>query len=138
MRTIKFLILFSFMISASLLFGQRGGHHEHGNRHRSKEVVVVKHSAYRPNNVVVYHPYWHSNYEYHRRWVYFPHYNMYWDNWRNHYVYRSGDVWISQPTAPAIIVNVNLQKEKHMELREDEDDMDDVYDRNSHHQSRYK
>src|SRR4051812_5121149 len=138
MNTIKLLILTAFLFLGSELFGQRG-HPQRGNTGRRQQTngrhqghghhnrVVVKRSVYRPHNVVVYKPYWRPNYAYHRRWVFFPRYNLYWDNWRNHYVFWNGAVWVSQPTAPPVIVNVNLDKEKNTELKEDEDDIDDVY-----------
>ncbi|MEO6303554.1 MAG: hypothetical protein ABIP51_10300, partial [Bacteroidia bacterium] len=72
-------------------------------------------------------PHWRPNYAYNRRWVFFPKYNLYWDNWRNHYVYLNGVVWVSQPTPPPVIVNVNLADEPNQELSEDKDDVDDVY-----------
>lgn len=113
--------------------GGHGGHHQGGGRNK----VVVR-SPFRPNKVVVYHPYWHKNYAYNRRWVYFPKYNLYWDNWRNHYVFWNGAIWLSQPTAPPIIINVNLDKEKNVELKENADDVDDVYKDNNKHKEEIK
>jgi hypothetical protein len=52
-------------------------------------------------------------------------------------VYYSGNVWVSQPTAPPVIVNVNLEKEKQYELKENEDDEDDVYKTNDSHKTDY-
>lgn len=100
--------------------------------------MVVKHSAYRPAKVVVYHPAWHPAYDYHRRWVYFPRYNLYWDNWRNHYVYLNENVWLSQPAPPPLIINVDLSRERRQELSADEDDNDDIYQMNDTHRARYK
>ncbi len=141
MKTIKFILAISFLFSSSLYFAQKRGNnpHQRGNQqHRGKKVVVVKHSRYRPNKVRVYHPHWHPNYSYNRRWVFFPRHNMYWDNWRNHYVFWNGTIWVSQTTAPAVIVNVNLDKEKAVELKDEEDDIDDVYKANDTHKSQYK
>ena len=101
-------------------------------------VVIAKRSVYRPHRVVVYRPFWRPYYAYKRRWVFFPRYNFYWDNWRNHYVYWNGAIWMSQPTRPPLIVNVNLEKEKSTELKETEDDIDDVYSSNVTHKTEYK
>ncbi len=122
---------------------QKGGKrtNNHGikvHHHKNRVIVVKQRSNYRPNKIVVYHPYWHPNYSYNRRWVYFPRYNFYWDNWRNHYVYYDGGIWVSQPTAPAIIINVNLDKEKNYELKESEEDDDDVFKTNDKHKTEYK
>lgn len=136
MKAIKILILFIFILSCSELSAQRRGENR-GHGRRGNRVVVVKRSVYRPAKVVVYHPAWHPAYTYHRRWVYFPRYNFYWDNWRNQYVYYSGNAWIAGPTAPPAIVNVDLSKEKITELREDEDDNDDVYHMNDTHKTLY-
>ncbi|MCE3228082.1 MAG: hypothetical protein K0S32_2633 [Bacteroidetes bacterium] len=140
MKTIRLLLLVTFLFSLKG-FSQRGhghGHgHNHGHRH-GKKVVVVKRSPYRPRKVVVYHPVWHPKYACNRRWVFFPKYNLYWDNWRNHYMFWNGTIWISQPTPPPVIVNVNLESEKHYELKEKEDDEDDVYKGNDSHKTEYK
>ncbi len=138
MKAIKFITLILSLFISTTFFGQKGKGHGHHHHHGNKKVVVVKRSHYRPAKIVVYHPHWHPAYAYNRRWVYFPKHNFYWDNWRNHYVFYNGGVWISQPTAPAVIVNVNLEKEKNVELKEDEDDVDDVYINNSKHKEEIK
>ena len=141
MKTLKTILLLSLLfISTNQILAQKRGHHgggrhAHGGRNK---VVVVKRSHYRPHKVVVYHPYWRPNHSYNRRWVFFPKYNLYWDNWRNHYVYWNGTIWLSQPTAPPVIVNVNLENEKTVELKEDEDDVDDVYKDNTKHKEEIK
>jgi hypothetical protein len=140
----KILILtFGLILSlTSIGFAQRGNHggKGHGNRngnghHEKNQQVkinhhnqnVVKRSIYRPKTIVVYHPNWAPKRNYNRRWVYFPGHNFYWDNWRQVYVYRNGNVWISKPTPPSFIININLSTEKHYELKEDDDDTDDIY-----------
>ena len=138
MNTNKFLITVLFLLFLETgLQAQRGrGHRPHRRSHAG--VVVVKRSAYRPARVVVYHPYWRPHYAYNRRWVYFPRYNFYWDNWRNQYVFWNGSTWLSQAAAPPVIVNVNLDKEKTVELKEVEDDDDDIYKTNETHKTEYK
>ncbi|MBK7818766.1 MAG: hypothetical protein IPJ60_15375 [Sphingobacteriaceae bacterium] len=129
----KAILVLSLLIMSSKVAAQKKGHH-HPHKHRhAKKAVVVKRSAYRPTKVVVFHPVWRPKYAYHRRWVYFPKYNLYWDNWRNHYVFLNGPVWVSQAAAPPIIMNVNLENEKSKELKEEEDDTDDIYKDNSAH-----
>ena len=143
MKTIKFIpiLILSFFLSISGFSQKRhgggGGHHPH-KHHANKKVVVVKRSPFRPNKVVVYHPHWHPKYAYNRRWVYFPKYNIYWDNWRNHYRFWNGTIWLTQATAPPVIVNVNLETEKKYELKEDEDDNDDIDKSNDTHKTEYK
>jgi hypothetical protein len=142
MKSIKIILLalMSFVISLSVSAQKKhgGGHHHHAHRHPAKKVVVVKRSPYRPHKVVVFHPIWHPKYACNRRWVYFPKYNIYWDNWRNHYRFWNGTIWLTQATAPPIIVNVNLEKEKHYELKEEEDDNDEINSANENHKSEYK
>jgi len=127
------LLVFILLLNVEIPAQHGGGRHGGHGRHRNK-VVVVKRSRFRPAKVVVYHP---PAYAYHRRWVYFPGYNLYWDNWRNHYVFWNGSVWLSQPTAPPVIVNVNLEKEKSSELKETDDDEDDIYKSNEAHKNEY-
>jgi len=146
MKTFKktFLLAFALLLLGSLnSFAQkaakRGGGHPHKHQVRGgKKVVVVKRSPYRPRKVVVYHPVWGPKHAIHRRWVFFPKYNLYWDNWRNHYVFWNGGVWITQASPPPVVVNVNLENEKHYTLKEDDDDTDDVYKGNDSHKQDYK
>lgn len=123
-----------------------GGGHPHAVKqkvmvvkpaHRPRGAVVVR-SKYRPAKIVVYHPYWGPKYSFYRRWVYFPRYNFYWDNWRQCYFFWNGVVWIHQTTPPPVVVNVNLEKEKHYELKDLEDDVDDVYKTNNEHKAQFK
>jgi len=146
MRNLKKIIpvvITLFLLGSNNLAAQRRGGGGHGHGHRSGyrhagPKVIVKPSPFRPAKVVVYHPVWGPKYYIHRRWVYFPKYNIYWDNWRNHYVFWNGSVWFSQPSPPPVIVNVNLENEKHYELKDSDDDTDDVYKGNDTHKTEYK
>ncbi|MBA3663105.1 MAG: hypothetical protein H0W61_02715 [Bacteroidetes bacterium] len=139
MRTLKIIFALSFLLSLTG-FAQKGRGHGHGGGrgYHHNKVVLVKRSMYRPKKVIVFHPVWRPTFGYNRRWVFFPKHNLYWDNWRNHYVYWNGVVWVSQPSAPPVVINVNLEKEKHYELNEKEDDDDDVYKGNDTHKTEYK
>jgi hypothetical protein len=136
MKMLRYLTLFiALLITGSDAYAQRVVVKDKHRHHRHRRAVIVKRSPYRPAKIIVYHPYWRPQYAYHRRWVFFPHYNLYWDNWRNHYVFWNGTVWISQAAAPPVIVNVNLEKERSVELKEDEDDVDDIYKQNDTHKT---
>jgi len=138
MKTLRILLLFCLLLGGGIAYGQHG-RHGHGGRHgHPHKVVVVKRSAYRPAKVVVYHPRWRPAYACQRRWVYFPGRNFYWDNWRNHYVFWNGTIWVSQAAVPPMVVNVNLENEKVVQLQESEDDVDDIYLANNQHQTAYK
>lgn len=150
----KTLIFISFLsVFTSGIFAQRGGHKggggrpakhgkvvvvqkQHPRRHLREKVVVR--SKFRPAKVIVYHPYWGPRHAFNRRWVYFPRHNFYWDNWRQVYFFWEGGAWVVHQKAPAVIVNVNLENEKHYELKENEDDIDDVYSTNDSHKTEYK
>lgn len=128
-------VLVTFSVSAQ----QRPPQQKHKTvRTHGNKRVVVKHSKYRPKTVVVFHPKWGPRNAYHNRWVFFPRFNFYWDNWRGMYVYRSNNIWISSINAPAVVVNINLESERQYELREDLDDNDDVYYNNEDHLRSYK
>lgn len=128
-------VLATFSVSAQ----QRPPQHKHKTvRTHENKRVVVNHSRYRPTKIVVYHPVWGPRHAFHHRWVFFPRYNFYWDNWRNMYVYRSNNLWVTSVSAPPIVVNVNLESEHQYELREDWDDNDDVYYNNDEHLKVYK
>ncbi len=128
------------VLGTSSTFAQKKGPHPHHHPHGGpgKKVVVVKRSPFRPAKVVVYHPYWGPKYNHHRRWVYFPGYNVYWDHWRGQWMFWNGAMWAMQAAAPAVIVNVNLAQAKQYELKEDEDDNDDIYNNNDTHKQEYK
>ena len=145
MKTIKLFALFltgMLIMMNNQSFGQqqkkvvvvhKGKGHGKGNHHgpNKKKVVVVHKSKFRPAKVVVYHPAWAPHKNFNRRWIYFPKYHCYWDNWRNVYFYNNGTVWVSSVQKPAIIVNVNLENEKHYELEETNDENDEVYSTNA-------
>lgn len=97
------------------------------------KAVVVKHKKVHSKKVAVYHPHWAPQKAYYRRWVYFPKYNFYWDNYRGVYVYRKGNVWVTSVGAPAVAINIDLSKEKQVELPEENDAVDEVYKNNDVH-----
>jgi hypothetical protein len=134
------LIGISLFISTETTFAQKKVVvvHKKGHHHPNKKVVVVHKSKYRPRTAVVYHPGWGPHKAYHRRWIFFPKYNLYWDNWRNVYFYRNGSVWAYSKTKPTIVVKVNLDKEKQYEMKESDDDNDVIYETNEAHKSEYK
>lgn len=141
------LLILSFLFFGTLdSFAQRGHKKGHPHKpvrvvkpyhHKPRAAVVVK-SKYRPAKIVVYHPYWGPKHSFHRRWVYFPRHNFYWDNWRQCYFFWNGVIWVNQITPPPTVVNINLETEKHYELKENEDDVDDVYQTNDSHKSQFK
>lgn len=137
-RKIILLVAGVLLLSSAKILAQKKGGHHHHHGGPGKKVVVVKRSRFRPAKVVVYHPYWGPKYNHHRRWVYFPGYNVYWDHWRGHWMFWNGAMWISQAAQPPVIVNVNMANEKNYELKEDDDDNDDVYNNNNSHKDEYK
>ena len=132
-KIITCLPLVLLLLFTQQLGAQRGHPHKHKNNGRGR-TVVVKRSVHRPAKVKVFYPAWRPHHAYHRRWVYFPRRNFYWDNWRGHYVFWNGNVWISQPAPPPGVEKAELEKEKHNELPEADDDVDDVYKSNNDHQ----
>lgn len=111
---------------------------QRAHRRDKRHVVVVQHSRFRPKHRVTFRPHWNPKLTCHRRWVYFPRLNFYWDNWRNHYYYFNGTVWISKSKAPATIADVDLVTEKYYELGEAEDDNDDIAAANDAHKEKFK
>lgn len=134
MKTIRFLILFCLLINIKVYSQRIKGKVEKNGRHH-KNKIIIKKSRYRPNKIFVYHPNWHPKKSFNRRWVYFTKHNLYWDNWRNNYVFWNGQIWISQPNVPNIILKVNLQNETSIELKEESDEDDDIYQNNQQHQA---
>jgi hypothetical protein len=143
------LVLFSTMNVLAQKGGHHGGGHHGGGHHGAKVMgphpyahpgakVVVKKSIYRPAKIVVWHPVWGPKRAFNHRWVFFPRYNFYWDNWRNQYVFYNGVVWISNPSPPPAVVNINIDNEKHYEMKDSDDDDDDIYKTNDTHKTEYK
>ena len=122
------LVLTVFLLSLNFDAVAQNRNHQKKHRSAGKRVVVYKHSRYRPHRrVKVFHPYWNPGFAYKRRWIFFPKYNIYWDNWRNQYVFLNNNVWVMQAATPPVIMNINLDKEEHQELSEDKDDIDEIY-----------
>jgi len=107
-------------------------------RNPNRKVVVIKkrHNLFRRK--VVYHPFWGPRVTFTRRWVYFPRYNFYWDNFRNVYVIRTGAVWVTSTNTPQEVENVDLSKEKNIELSKDNDSKDSIQVKNEDHQKVYR
>lgn len=130
-----FFFLVAFALMSGSMNAQRGRHPHHPNR---PGVVVVKRSPWRPAKVGVYHPVWHPKWTCRRRWVFFPKYNFYWDNWRNQYLFYNGTAWVEQASPPPAAANANLAAEKYYELKETDDDNDEIASSNESHKAEYK
>ncbi len=102
------------------------------------KVVVVKNKNKHVKNVKVYSPRWSHKAKFHRRWVYFPRHNFYWDNHRNVYIVRTGTVWVVSKSVPNELAKVDLSKEKYVELSEDTDEQDSIQVKNAEHLNGYK
>jgi len=115
-----------------------GYNHDRGNRGyrrgRNDEVYEVR----RPREERRYHPHWCPRHEIERRWVYFPRYNMYWDNYREVYVYNTNGRWESYQEPPRVAVNVNLAQEKFVELGLEFDSRSDAFSLNVRHRIVFK
>ena len=107
-------------------------------KHQKGKVVVVKNNKHHVGKVKVYHPRWAPRANFKHRWVYFPHHNFYWDNFRNVYVVRTGTIWVASETAPKELEKVDLSKEKSVELSEENDTLSTIQDKNNEHQTEYK
>jgi hypothetical protein len=123
---IVFLFVTIFSVSA---YSQRIASDRANPAH--KTVVVKKHNRWVKR--VAYHPHWAPKRVYYHRWVYFPKHNFYWDNVKSVYVYRNGVKWVAVATLPKSYANVNLEKEKSVELTEVDDSTETVYDKNDEH-----
>jgi hypothetical protein len=109
-------------------------HHNH-NYHRAGNNNPTYHnpSNYRPRIRVNYHPSWSHHSLYRRRWIYFPKYNFYYDNWRQMYYFQNNAQWYINVNLPTALLNINIDNENHFPLNEDEDDIDEIYRNNKHH-----
>ena len=119
---------------------------EHGNPHRKdyyyhddgKRRGRVVEVYEKPSRCKHYRPKWHPHHDFARRWVYFPRYNMYWDNSRDVYVYNSYGRWVAEPEPPRIAINVNLSSERFVELGVELDARSDAFELNSRHRIAFK
>lgn len=147
------MLLFSGMLCSTEAFADKHEkhhkHHKHhwkesrspqcGDYYPEREVRVVKvYEERAPRCERHYRPKWCSHREFDRRWVYFPRYNMYWDNYRNVYVYNSRGRWVAEPEPPRVALNVNLSSERFVELGVDLDSRSDAFSFNSRHRIVFK
>ena len=75
-----------------------------------------------------YRPYWADDYDFVRRWVFFPRLNIYWDNYSNVFVYMHHNRWRISTRLPGFYFNVNLLNEPLFEVEENYDSEDGYYD----------
>lgn len=132
--SLLFLVIFSLFTTSN--FAQRTKVVRANQPNRKVIVETKRYHLFR--KTVVYHPHWAPKVSFHRRWVYFPLYNFYWDNYRNVYVVRSGSVWVKSTTKPKEYDNVDLSTEKIVELDEENDNQDSIQDKNAQHQKVFK
>lgn len=144
------IVLLALIIQVNPAIAQKGHHHGGGggykkvyvNKPYNNKVVVVKnyhpHYHHHPHYYRrAYHPFWGPPVGYYRRWVYFPHYNFYWDNYSSMYVYWGPGGWVRAAALPPALININISNEKKYELKEDDDKVDDIYDNNTSHKKEY-
>lgn len=75
-----------------------------------------------------YRPYWSSEYDFVRRWVFFPRLNIYWDNYSNVFVYMHHNRWRISTRLPGLYFNIDLLNEPLFEVEENYDSEDGYYD----------
>jgi hypothetical protein len=75
-----------------------------------------------------YRPYWSSEYDFVRRWVFFPRLNIYWDNYSSVFVYMRHNNWKISSRLPGIYVDIDLLSEPLFEVEENYDSEDGYYD----------
>jgi len=109
-------------------------HHEYYQHHQHcrSEVVAVRKGP-KSSMSRHYRPKWHPRHQFERRWVYFPRYNMYWDNYREVYVYSHYGRWVAYPEPPRIAINADLTSERFFELGVELDTRNDVFSLNARH-----
>ena len=103
-----------------------------------KKVVVVKKGHGFFHRRAVYHPIWGPRIAFSTRWVYFPRYNFYWDNYRNVYVIKTGTAWFTTNETPKEVEKVDLSKEKSIEMGGENDSKDSIQIDNNKHLKVYK
>lgn len=114
----------------------RGRKHEKKRPHYEEFRHGKHHDKYR--EVVYYRPHWHPESRFERRWVYFPRYNVYWDNYRNQYAYSDRGRWVVTRRVPQVVVNVNLAREQYYELDREYDERDNVFSLNIQHRLSFR
>jgi hypothetical protein len=132
-RRISVLTMILFSLITSNVLAQEGR-----ERHPNRRVVVERKRHHFFRRAVIYHPYWAPRVNYRHRWVYFPRYNFYWDNFHNVYVYRTGTIWVTSTNAPQEVEKFDLSSVKKVELNENNDSKDAIQNNNDEHKSVYK
>lgn len=133
---ISFIILVTFSLALNEVFAQnKPVVLKEKNPNDNFILVRKKHGIVRRK--VQYHPTWAPKISFTNRWVYFPRYNFYWDNYRNVYVYWSGKVWIAKSLAPKETESVDLSLESKVELCEENDKLDSIQIYNENHQNNF-
>jgi len=137
LKKIATLLMIGFMLSSLDGFSQNKVvvvREKHANR----KVVVTKKRHGLFSKRVTYHPVWAPKVSFTNRWVYFPRFNFYWDNYLNVYVIRAGSVWVTTATAPMEVKKVDLSNEKMVELSQENDSQESIQNKNDEHRIVYK
>lgn len=127
MKAILYVLL--ALLVPAYTFAQRG-HGKHYHKHdRQPRTVVHNHNVYVYNSPVKVKrkgpPRWAPAHGYKHRYVYFPEYRCYYDNFQGVYVYRNGTVWVTSVYQPRFIVNIGVTRK--VELSIDEAPQPQVY-----------
>ena len=128
---IYFFLTFLVLISCFDVNGQGRRLGRHGRDHDDRHYRNYQRSQYHPYRVQHYRPNWAPTRYYQSRWVYFPRYNFYWDNWRSVYWFRNNSLWYMNVNRPPLIINVNLENERNYELDKGRDDHDSAFQNNA-------
>ena len=134
MRTVRYFLLVSLVFIALFCSAQDVPKIERHPRYK------VNNARKRPplKKTKIYHPVWGPKFTFRNRWIYFPRYNFYWDNIRNVYIVKRGNIWVVLKSKPKEVETVDLVTEKIVELNDEENKTDVIQEKNSEHQKKYK
>lgn len=132
MRTVRFFLL------VIVVFIALSGNAQNVSKVEKHPLTVVGKKKVHPIKKKLYHPVWGPRLTYKNRWVYFPRYNFYWDNFHNVYIIKRGKAWVVLKTKPKEIERLDLTKEKSFELSEEYNETSAAQEKNDEHQEKYK
>ena len=136
----KTMSVLSCILLVTLTFSALSGSAQNGSpleKHPRNNVKNIK-SRTKLGIKRIYHPAWGPRLTFRNRWIYFPLYDVYWDNVRNVYIIKRGNKWVTLNTKPKEIEKVDLLKERIVELKDEENKTDVIQEKNAEHKEKYK
>lgn len=117
MKTIAVIITMIPILCYSQRGHNKGNHGGNNGKHfknNSHPIAYYKESNHHHKRKGP--PYWAPAHGYKHRYVFFPEYRCYYDNFSGKYIYRRGPIWVTSINLPTFMFNVSLARKIELDI----------------------